>query len=198
MRKLIKPLVFVAALLPFAYLLVRIIRNDLGPDPAQELSIETGEWTLRFLLIALAMTPLRQLSRQVEFVRQRRMLGLFALFYASCHFMVWLTFLLGFRWYAVFEEIVERPYITVGFSAYLILLALGITSPKAMVRKLGRNWKRLHRLVYLASILGVVHLLWILRSDIAEAVLYGTLVLVLLGYRLLHYLYSRRQRSSAS
>lgn len=188
MRKLIKPLVFAVALVPFFILLVKIFQNDLGPDPAQELSIETGEWTLRFLLITLALTPLREITRQVEFVRQRRMLGLFALFYASCHFLVWMTFLLGFRWYAIFEEIIERPYVTVGFSAYLILLALGITSPKAMVRKLGRNWKRLHRLVYLASILGVVHLLWILRTNVAEAVLYGSIVFLLLGYRLLRYL----------
>ncbi len=198
MRKLIKPLVFVVALVPFILLLIRILQNDLGPDPAQELSIETGEWTLRFLLITLSITPLRQLTKQVEFVRHRRMLGLFALFYASCHFLAWLTFLLQFRWYAIFEEIVERPFITVGFSAYLILLALGITSPKAMVRKLGKNWKRLHRLIYVASVLGVIHLLWILRADIAEAVLYGTLVFLLLGYRLIHYVRSKKSPISRS
>ena len=104
MRKLIKPLVFAVALVPFVLLIIRIVQNDLGPDPAQELSIETGEWTLRFLLITLAMTPLRQLTRQAEFVRHRRMLGLFTLFYASCHFFSWLTFLLQFRWFAIFEE----------------------------------------------------------------------------------------------
>ena len=192
MRKLIKPLIFVIALIPLFFLLLRIIQNDLGPDPAQELSLETGEWTLRFLIITLAMTPLRQITKRVEFVRHRRMLGLFALFYATCHFFVWLTFILGFRWYTIIEEIVDRPYITVGFSAYLILLALGITSPKVMVRKLGKNWKRLHRLVYVASILGVVHLLWILRTDIGEAVLYGTLVFLLLGYRVMHYLQAKK------
>ena len=95
-----------------------------------------------------------------------------------------MTFILGFRWFAIVEELIERPYITVGFTSYLILFALGITSPKAMVRKLGKNWKRLHRLVYLASVLGVVHLLWILRTDIGEAVLYGSIVFVLLGYRI--------------
>lgn len=192
MRKLIKPLIFVIALIPLFFLLLRIIQNDLGPDPAQELSLETGEWTLRFLIITLAMTPLRQITKRVEFVRHRRMLGLFALFYATCHFFVWLTFILGFRWYTIIEEIVDRPYITVGFSAYLILLALGITSPKVMVRKLGKNWKRLHRLVYVASILGVVHLLWILRTDIGEAVLYGTLVFLLLGYRVIRYLQAKK------
>ena len=184
MRKFLKPAVFLLALVPFALLLVRALQNNLGPDPAQEFSIETGEWTLRFLLITLALTPLRDFTGQSEFVRQRRMLGLFALFYATVHLLGWMTFILGFRWFAIVEELVERPYITVGFTSYLILFALGITSPKAMVRKLGKNWKRLHRLVYLASVLGVVHLLWILRTDIGEAVLYGSIVFVLLGYRI--------------
>ena len=184
MRKFLKPAVFLLALVPFALLLIRALQNNLGPDPAQELSIETGEWTLRFLLITLALTPLRDFTGRSEFVRQRRMLGLFALFYATVHLLGWMTFILGFRWCAIVEELVERPYITVGFTSYLILFALGITSPKAMVRKLGKNWKRLHRLVYLASVLGVVHLLWILRTDIGEAVLYGSIVFVLLGYRI--------------
>ena len=184
MRKFLKPAVFLLALVPFALLLIRALQNNLGPDPAQELSIETGEWTLRFLLITLALTPLRDFTGRSEFVRQRRMLGLFALFYATVHLLGWMTFILGFRWFAIVEELVERPYITVGFTSYLILFALGITSPKAMVRKLGKNWKRLHRLVYLASVLGVVHLLWILRTDIGEAVLYGSIVFVLLVYRI--------------
>ena len=193
MEKLIKPSVFVFALVPFAILLLRIYGNDLGPDPAQELSIETGEWTLRILLITLAITPLRQITNRVSFIRYRRMLGLFALFYASLHFLSWMIFLLGFRFFAIMEELVERPYITVGFSAYLILLVLGITTPKAMVRKLGKNWKRLHRLVYVAAILGTIHLLWILRSNIGEAVLYGTILVVLLGYRLVRYSQRRSQ-----
>ena len=183
MRKLIKPLVFVLALLPFAVLLLRILQDNLGPDPVQELSLETGEWTLRFLIVALAMTPLRRITNQVEFTRHRRMIGLFALFYATLHLIVWLMFVLEFRWFAIAEEIFDRPYITVGFSAYLILLALGITSPRFMVRKLGKNWKRLHKLVYVAAILGVLHLLWILRLDIAPAAFYGALVALLLGYR---------------
>ena len=184
MRKFLKPAVFLLALVPFVLLLIRALQNNLGPDPAQELSIETGEWTLRFLLITLALTPLRDFTGRSEFVRQRRMLGLFALFYATVHLLAWMTFILGFRWFAIVEELVERPYITVGFTSYLILFALGATSPKAMVRKLGKNWKRLHRFVYLASILGVLHLLWILRTDIGEAVLYGSIVFVLLGYRI--------------
>lgn len=193
MNKVLKPAVFLAALVPFAYLLLRIVQNNLGPDPAQELAIETGEWTLRFLLITLTLTPLRQITGKPEFVRVRRMVGLFALFYASVHFMVWMSFLLGFRWFAIAEELVERPYITIGFAAFLILIALGVTSPKAMVRKLGKNWKRLHQLVYLAAILAIIHLLWILRTNVSEAVVYGAILAVLLGFRVFQSLKRRSQ-----
>jgi sulfoxide reductase heme-binding subunit YedZ len=182
--KLIKPVVFLLALLPLAWVVWRVVSNDLGPDPAQELAIETGEWSIRFLLLALAMTPLRQVTGLVDFVRQRRMVGLFAWFYASLHFLVWLSFVWGFRWGTVGAEIIERPYITVGFLAWVILLALALTSPKFMLRKLGRNWKRLHRLVYVSGVLAIVHLLWIQRTDLIEPVFYGSILAVLLGYRL--------------
>ncbi len=183
MQKLLKPAVFVTALIPFFVLVLRVMQNDLGPDPAQELAKETGEWTLRFLVLTLALTPLRQLTGKPQFVRIRRMVGLFTLFYATVHFLVWMSFLLAFRWVAIGEELVQRPFITVGFAAYMILLALGITSPQFMLRKLGKNWKKLHRLIYAAAILGLIHLLWILRTDVGEAALYGLIVAVLLGFR---------------
>ena len=118
---LLKRTVFLLAMVPLFLLLIRVQQNNLGPDPAQELSIETGEWALRFLLITLALTPLAQLSGDGRVVRQRRMLGLFALFYASVHFLSWMAFILGFRWMAIAEELLERPYITIGFAAYLII-----------------------------------------------------------------------------
>jgi methionine sulfoxide reductase heme-binding subunit len=179
----LKVAVFSLCTLPFVFLLIDALQNNLGPDPVKTLSLETGEWTLRFLILALAVTPAKQLSGIAELVRFRRMIGLFALYYASWHFLVYLMFLLEFRWSSIFEDIMERPYITVGFSAYLILVTLGITSPNFMVRKLGRKWKQLHKLVYLAGILGVVHLVWIVRSDLSEAVLYGFLVFLLLAHR---------------
>ncbi len=184
MKRFLKPVIFLLALVPFGILIIKIALNDLGPDPAKELSLETGEWALRFLLISLALTPLRTLTKNPEFVRHRRMLGLFSFFYATLHLFVWLTFLLQFRWLDIVEEIIERPYVTVGFASYLVLLALAVTSPKAMVRRLGRSWKRLHRLVYLAAVLSIVHLLWILRLDIGEAVLYGVILAFLLGFRI--------------
>jgi len=184
MVRLVKPSIFFMALIPFIWLLLKVFQNDLGPDPAQALSIETGEWTLRFLLLTLAITPFRQIFRMVEIARLRRMIGLFAFFYASIHFLSWMAFILGFRWLAIAEELVERPYITVGFLAYVILFLLGVTSTNSMVRRLGKNWKRLHKFVYAASILAIVHLLWILRTDVTEAVIYGVLLAILLGYRI--------------
>ena len=183
MVRLVKPVIFFMALIPFIWLLLKVFQNDLGPDPAQALSIETGEWTLRFLLLTLAITPFRQIFRMVEIARLRRMIGLFAFFYASIHFLSWMAFILGFRWLAIAEELVERPYITVGFLAYVILFLLGVTSTNSMVRRLGKNWKRLHKFIYAASILAIVHLLWILRTDVTEAVIYGVLLAILLGYR---------------
>jgi len=185
MVRLVKPSIFFMALIPFIWLLLKVFQNDLGPDPAQALSIETGEWTLRFLLLTLAITPFRQIFRMVEIAKLRRMIGLFAFFYASIHFLSWMAFILGFRWLAIAEELVERPYITVGFLAYVILFLLGVTSTNSMVRRLGKNWKRLHKFVYAASILAIVHLLWILRTDVTEAVIYGVLLAILLGYRII-------------
>lgn len=193
MQKGMKILVFCVCLVPFSYLFVQLLLNNLGPDPGEALSKELGEWTLRFLLATLAISPVRQLTGIKTIVRFRRMIGLFVLFYASCHLFVFQLFILGFRWSSLFQEILERPYITVGFTAFLILVALGITSPKYMVRKLGKNWKRLHRLIYLVAVLGIIHMTWILRSDFGEALLYGVIVAVLLGYRLAHRIYSKKR-----
>ena len=182
--KRLRILTFLVCLIPFVLLLLKVLQNDLGPDPAKELALETGEWSIRFLLLALAMTPLRHLSGRMEFAQRRRMVGLFALFYASVHFLVWVIFLLGLRWRAILEEVVERPYITIGFASFLILIVLGATSPRVMVRKLGKNWRRLHRLVYVAGVLAIIHLVWIVRTDLSEALLYGAILAGLLGWRL--------------
>ena len=182
--KRLRILTFLVCLIPFVLLLLKVLQNDLGPDPAKELALETGEWSIRFLLLALAMTPLRHLSGRMEFAQRRRMVGLFALFYASVHFLVWVIFLLGLRWGAILEEVVERPYITIGFASFLILIVLGATSPRVMVRKLGKNWRRLHRLVYAAGVLAIIHLVWIVRTDLSEALLYGAILAGLLVWRL--------------
>ncbi|HBX60138.1 MAG TPA: sulfoxide reductase heme-binding subunit YedZ [Methylophaga sp.] len=188
--------IWVLACLPFLYLLLGAIQNTLGADPAKELALETGRWTLRFLTMSLAITPMRELMGLTGAAPLRRTLGLFALFYASLHFVVYVVFLLELRWFEVGDDILERPYITVGFVSFLILAAMGATSPRRMVRLMGRRWKPLHRLVYVAAILGVLHLTWILRTDVFDAVFYGTLLALLLGYRLVQYLRRQARRSN--
>lgn len=175
--------IFCLALLPFVFMLTGVIQNSLGADPARTLALDSGRWSLIFLLASLAVTPARELLKLSALAPLRRTLGLYALFYASLHLLVYIVFLLELRWSEIGSDILERPYITVGFTAFLILVALGVTSPKSMVRKLGRNWKRLHRLVYLAVVLAVVHLTWILRTDLTDAFIYGGIAATLLLYR---------------
>lgn len=182
---------FVAACIPFALMVLGVVQNDLGPDPARTLTQDSGRWTLRFLLISLAITPIRELLHLSKIAPMRRTMGLFALFYASIHVLVYITFWLELRWSEIGGEIIERPYITVGFVAFVILVILGATSPKRMVRKLGRKWRPLHRLVYLAIVLALLHLTWILRTDLFDAFLYGSIAALLLGYRLIRSLNKR-------
>lgn len=191
--QIVRVVIFWLALVPFAYLLQGAVLNTLGADPARELALETGRWALRFLLMSLAITPLRELTGLTGLFPLRRTLGLFSLFYAVLHFIIYMVFLLELRWSEIGSDIVERPYITVGFTALLILVAMGVTSTRAMMRRLGRRWKQLHQLVYLASLLALLHLLWILRTDLFDAVFYGTILVLLLGYRLVTRLKRRVQ-----
>lgn len=183
MRKIAKWSVFCLSLGPFLLLLYGALSNTLGPDPADKLATETGEWTFRFLLLSLSVTPLRNIGAWPKLFTYRRTFGLFALFYASLHFAVYLLFLLQLRWSEISEDILERPYITVGFTAFLMLVALGATSTKAMMRRMGRHWRQLHKLVYLIGVLGLIHLIWILRTDLTEAVFYASILIPLLAYR---------------
>lgn len=187
----VKPLIFTVLSLPsmwWGYLVWGALQGkaSLGPDPAKALALESGEWAIRTLVLALAVTPLRYLLNLPWLWQMRRMVGLFAFFYAALHLTVFVFLYLGLDWQALGREIAERPYITVGFAAFLLLLLMAVTSFAKAQRAMGRNWKRLHRAIYVASVLAVLHLVWIVRSDFGEALLYGLLVFLLLGYRLLH------------
>lgn len=202
MRFTLKPFVFILFLLPALYYFYAVYlaltggENLLGPDPAQALSLATGEWSIRILIAALFITPLRYLLKMPKLWSYRRMIGLFALFYICLHLLVFLMFLLQWQWTDIGRELIERPYITVGFTAFLLMLPLGMTSFQAAQRKLGRNWKKLHRLVYIINILAVLHVLWIVRSSYFDALLYGSLVFLCLAYRVLrHYSAAVRQFS---
>ena len=196
-----KLLVFAAALVPFGHLLWRGYNGDLTADPLVEITNETGIWTLRFVVITLAITPVRKATGWNPIIRFRRMLGLFAFFYAMLHF---LTYLIGDRFASldfpdgfvawstfinllasIWEDVAKRPYITVGFIAFVSMIPLALTSTAGWIRRLGgRNWQRLHRLIYLTGIAGVVHYWWRVKADTLHPAIYAALVAVLLGYRL--------------
>lgn len=177
------------ALAPLAILLAQVRDvartggDALGADPVAEIEHRLGLWALRFLMFALAVTPLRQLTGKPVLVRFRRMIGLYAFSYATLHLAAYLGLDLRGYWTQIFEEIAKRPYITVGFAAWLLLLPLAITSTTGWIRRLGRNWSRLHKLVYAVGVLAVLHFWWLVKADIREPALYAGILAVLLGWR---------------
>jgi methionine sulfoxide reductase heme-binding subunit len=172
--------------------------NDaLGADPVAEVVHRLGIWALRFLLIALAVTPLRQITGQPVLIRFRRMLGLYAFAYATLHLAAFLALDLRGYWTQIFEEIVKRPYITVGFAAWLLLVPLAVTSTQGWIRRLGRRWAQLHKLVYAIAIFAVLHFWWLVKSDIREPALYAAILTVLLGWRA-GYAWRKRRKAAAA
>ena len=179
-----KPLVHLLCLVPLSLLLWAAFSDGLGANPVEKLTHETGDWTLRLLLVTLSLSPLRQWTGQASFIRFRRMLGLYTFFYACCHFSIWLIADHSFDPGSMIEDIIKRPYITLGFSALLLMLPLAITSSQAMIRRLGKNWKTLHQLVYLVILLGILHFVWLTKADYLEPTIYAIIAMILLAHRL--------------
>lgn len=173
------------AALPLAWLAWLVASDGLGADPVAAITRFSGLWALRFLLASLAITPLRQLIGLTALARFRRMLGLWAFAWAGLHLSTYLVLDLGGYWAQILEDIVERPYVTVGFLAWLGLLPLALTSTRGMMRRLGRHWSRLHRLVYVIAVLAVLHWWWLVKADVREPSLYAGILAVLLGARML-------------
>jgi sulfoxide reductase heme-binding subunit YedZ len=188
----LRVLVFSACLVPFAVLVSGVASNSLGPDPAEHLMHVTGEWVMRFLVLVLLATPLAR-NGWSRLSRYRRMLGLYVWFYATLHLLVFAQVFIDWSGVRLVEELVDRPYVLVGFLAWLILVLLGITSATAIRKKMGKRWRQLHKLTYIVVILGWLHLLWLSRSDVGDAVLYGVIFGLLLGYRVRE---STRSRAS--
>lgn len=171
-------------LTPMVLLLYRALQNQLGADPIAALTHQTGDWTLRFLLLSLAMTPLRLILKKSWPIRFRRMIGLYTFFYASLHFSVYLFLDLGSYWSQIGADIIKRPFITVGFTAWLLLVPLAITSNQWMMRKLKKNWLKLHKLVYVIGVLAVIHFYWLVKSDVREPLIYAGILGLLFAIRL--------------
>ena len=180
----LKPLVFIGCSIPAAQLAYRAYNGDLGVNPIETITRFTGSWALIFLLGSLSVTPLRRLTGRNELIKFRRMLGLFAFFYAALHFATYIGLDLFFDFRAIGKDIVKRPYITAGFIAFVVMVPLAITSTAAMIRRLGKRWQKLHRLVYLAAIAGVIHFYWLVKADITRPAQYGAVLALLLGFRL--------------
>lgn len=196
MKRALKPAVFLLCLAPLVVTLWQFWSDRLGANPIDELADASGEWTLRFLLVTLAMTPLKQLSGWGWPIRVRRMLGLFAFFYACLHLSIYLWLDQFFDWPEIGLDILERPFIAVGMTAFIALLPLALTSNRFMVRRLGRTWNTLHRLAYVIPVLGVVHFWWLVKADVLEPFVYALVLAVLLMYRLLKRRQSRRFRTA--
>ena len=198
-RWILKPLAFAAGLLPLAWLIWAATTGHLSVNPLSDITLHTGDWAIRFICITLVISPLRQLTGWHWLIKFRRMAGLFAFFYATTHFLIYviadrfagLDFPNGIVSFttarnlvaSVGEDIYKRPFITIGFTALLLLVPLAVTSTNKMMRRLGKRWKKLHRLIYVISLLGVWHYYWQVKSDTTEPLIYLAIVLVLLSWR---------------
>src|SRR5580698_6618765 len=179
--KITKAAVFALCLIPLLLLLWDFHKDALGPNPVENITHTTGNWTIHFLLITLAITPLRKLFNAPSLIRFRRMLGLFAFFYGCAHLSIYLFLDQGFDWPAIWKDIYKRPYITAGFTGWLLMVPLALTSTSWSIRKLGgKRWQMLHRLIYFSALAGVIHFYWLVKSDVTRPMLYGAILLVLM------------------
>jgi len=193
MLRWFKPLIFVACLGPLFRLGWKAYAGLLGANPIEVITHSTGDWTLIFLLVTLAITPLRKITGQLWLIRYRRMFGLFAFFYACLHFTTYIWLDKFFDLHEMWADIAKRKFITVGFTAFVLLIPLAITSTSGWIRRLGgKRWQALHRLIYVSGILGVIHYLWLVKADIRKPIEYGTVLGLLLAYRVVEKLRARK------
>jgi sulfoxide reductase heme-binding subunit YedZ len=196
-RFVFKPLVFLLALVPAAWLVYGLLTNDLGANPAEAIQLTTGDWAIQFLLITLAVTPVRRLTGWNALVQYRRMLGLFAFFYACLHFTSYIVLDRYFDWRSILGDVAKRPFITFGFAAFLLLVPLAWTSTKGSIRRLGRRWQTLHRLIYVSAILAAIHFIWKVKVVTGAPLVDAVILVILLGFRVIWALRQRTIRRAA-
>ena len=184
MLKYFKPSIFILSTIPFLIIIYKIFFNKLGPEPVKEITHFTGEWTLIFICLTLAMSPLKKLTNLNFWVKGRRMLGLFVFFYASLHLLTYVGIDYRFSWQPIFDDVVKKKYIFVGFAAWVLLIPLTITSSQKMIILLKQNWKKLHRLIYVIAILGSLHFIWLSKTIYFKPLIYFVIITVLLSFRI--------------
>ena len=184
MNKFLKPGIFILSLIPFLVIISKIYFNQLGPEPVKEITHHTGEWTLIFICLTLAMSPLKRFTNLVIWIKFRRMLGLFVFFYATIHLITYVVIDYRLDWQQIFNDVLKKKYIFIGFSAWLLLIPLAITSSQKMVKLLKNNWKRLHRLIYIIAIFGSLHYIWLSKTIFFKPLVYLVIILVLLALRI--------------
>lgn len=195
LQKLLKPAVWIGGLLPLAMLLFAGATGGLEADPVKDITHRTGKAVLTLLLCTLAVTPIRRLTGWNGVIAARRPLGLFAYFYACVHFLIYLGDQ-GFAPGYIVEDVAKHPYVTAGFTALVLLTPLAVTSTKGWIRRLGKRWTRLHRLIYLAAVLGVIHFLWSVKKDVREPLIYAAVLAVLLALRIPGWIEARRKKTA--
>jgi methionine sulfoxide reductase heme-binding subunit len=194
-----KAVLFLVCLGPLAAIVLPFLRHDIIPDPLEFIQHGTGDWTLRFLVFTLAITPVRQLLHLPELIRFRRMLGLFAFFYACLHLTTYLVFDKLFDAHEIWKDVYKRPFITVGFLAFSLLIPLAVTSTAGWIRRLGgRRWRILHRAIYISAVCGVIHYYWLVKSAVIRPLFYAALVALLLAWRVGEWLLRRRRTAPAN
>jgi len=197
MLRYFKPVIFLACLAPLASLAWRGFHSGLGANPIETITHGTGDWTLRFLLITLAVTPLRKLTHQFWLIGLRRMFGLFAFFYGTLHLMTWVWLDKFFDVHEMLADIAKRRFITAGMTAFALMIPLAVTSTKWAIRKLGgKRWQSLHRLVYVSAVVGVIHYIWLVKADLKKPLEYGFILALLLLYRVIAWISPRANQAT--
>lgn len=195
--KHLKPFVFLGCLVPLALLGSGALHGQLGANPIERITHETGDWTLILLLVTLAVTPLRRITGINELISFRRMLGLFAFFYGTLHFFTYIWLDKFFDTHEIVKDVYKRPFITAGFTGFVLMIPLAITSTKGWIRRLGKKWVVLHRLIYASAIAGVVHYIWLVKKDVRKPLIYAAILALLLLWRIVNWLIQRQKTAAA-
>ena len=183
-QRYLKVVIFTLSLVPIFYIVYQILTNQLGPEPIKDITHHTGKWTLYFIVITLAMTPLKKITKLNIWINYRRMFGLFIFFYASVHLMTYVGLDYRFDLTSIGDDIIKKKYIFIGFSAWIMLIPLAATSNKRMMKILKSKWKKLHLLIYIISLFGSIHYLWLVKRDLTEPIIFMVIIVILLATRL--------------